>query len=141
MTRRAAELARLPGGDWTLSLVFLGDPAMARANREILEHEGTTDVITMSYLDDPESCFDGEVALEALIAPEVAQREGARRRNSSYAREMVLYIVHALLHAAGEDDLEPEPRRRMRRREREVMRRLEGDFDFAAIFPDSENLT
>ena len=48
---------------------------------------------------------------------------------------MVLYLVHGLLHSAGEDDLSPGPRRRMRRREREVLAGLEKEFDFAAVFP------
>ena len=96
---------------------------MARANAEFVGHEGTTDVITFSYFD------------ELIICIDAALREGAAREDSSYSREMVLYLVHGLLHSAGEDDLSPGPRRRMRRREREVLAGLEKEFDFAAVFP------
>lgn len=123
--------------DWELDIRFVGDRAMTRANREYVGHEGTTDVITFSYFDDPESLFPGEAAVELVICIDAALREGAAREDSSYSREMALYLVHGLLHSAGEDDLSPGPRRRMRRREREVLAELEKEFDFAAVFPES----
>ena len=88
-------------------------------------------------LDDPESLFPGEAAVELIICVDAALREGATREDSSYARELVLYLVHGLLHSAGEDDLSPGPRRRMRRREREVLEALEKEFDFQAVFPEA----
>lgn len=123
--------------DWELDVRFVGDRAMTRANREYVGHEGTTDVITFSYFDDPDSLFPGEAAVELVICIDAALREGAAREDSSYSREMALYLVHGLLHSAGEDDLSPGPRRRMRRREREVLGELEKEFDFAAVFPES----
>ena len=110
---------------------------MTLANREYVGHEGTTDVITFSYFDDPDSLFPGEAAVELVICIDAALREGAAREDSCYSREMALYLVHGLLHSAGEDDLSPGPRRRMRRREREVLSALEKEFDFAAVFPAS----
>ena len=119
LARRAAELAGLPADfDWDLDIRFVGDRTMAQANAEFVGHEGTTDVITFSYFDDPGSLFPGEAAVELLICLDAARREGEKRADSSYSREVVLYIVHGLLHSAGEDDLSPAPRRRMRRRER-----------------------
>jgi probable rRNA maturation factor len=131
-------LAGLPDDfDWELDVRFVGDRAMTLANREYVGHEGTTDVITFSYFDDPDSLFPGEAAVELIICIDAALREGAAREDSSYPREMALYLVHGLLHSAGEDDLSPGPRRRMRRREREVLGELEKEFDFAAVFPES----
>lgn len=123
--------------DWELDVRFVGDRAMTRANREYVGHEGTTDVITFSYFDDPASLFPGEAAVELIICIDAALREGAAREDSGYSREMALYLVHGLLHCAGEDDLSPGPRRRMRRREREVLTALEKEFDFAAVFPEN----
>lgn len=107
---------------------------MAAINEDCLGHEGTTDVITFAYLE--EELMPGELAVELVVCPEYARREGERRKRSSYADEMVLYLVHGLLHAAGEDDLAPDVRRRMRRREREVTGVLRKHYDFAAIFAD-----
>ncbi len=139
LSRRAAALAGLPQDfPWELSIRFVGDRTMAAVNEEFVGHEGTTDVITFSYFDDPESLFPGEPAVELVICLDAARREGEARADSSYAREVTLYLVHGLLHAAGEDDLAPSPRRRMRRREREVMAALAEEFDFEALFQRSK---
>ncbi len=104
---------------------------MAKANAAYVGHEGTTDVITFSYFDDPESLFPGDVALELLVCAEVAEREGAARNDSSFAHELALYIAHGCLHAVGEDDLEPVARRRMRKQERKLMAHLVPEFIFS----------
>jgi len=137
--RRLAHKAALAAGlpvepEWDLNLLFVNDKSMAVYNSELVGHEGTTDVITFSYFDDCDGYEAGDTMIELIINPDAAVREGARREGG-YAREMVLYLVHGLLHSAGEDDLSPVPRRRMRRRERECLAILEKEFDFDAVFP------
>ena len=135
LARRAAQAVGLPEeDDWELAVTFTNDRSMKKYNSELVGHTGSTDVITFSYFDDPASFFPGEVGVELIINPDAAAREG-EKRGTGYSRELALYLVHGLLHAAGEDDLEPASRRRMRRREREVMAVLARDFDFAAVFP------
>ena len=134
--RAAARLARLPeGAEWALDVTFTNDRSMKKYNAELVGHSGSTDVITFAYLEDADGFFPGEVGVELIINPDAAAREG-EKRGTGYSRELALYLVHGLLHAAGEDDLEPAARRRMRRREREVMAALAGSFDFAAVFPE-----
>ncbi len=107
---------------------------MAGINKDFVGHEGTTDVITFCYLEGDEPLFAGDIAVDLFIGVDCAEREGAKRDNSSYARELILYIVHGLLHSAGENDLDGVSGKRMRRREREVMAVLEKEFDIEAIF-------
>ncbi len=118
-----------------VNLIFAGDRAMARINRDFVGHEGTTDVITFNYLEADEPPEEDETAVELVICPDVAWREGAARPDSSYGRELALYIVHGILHCSGHDDLEPELRRKMRGAERRVMKSLAREFDFDEIFP------
>lgn len=136
---RAAHHAGLPESfDWFCSVEFVNDNIMTRRNRELLGHEGTTDVITFSYFDEefPEM-LEGETAIELIVNPDAAMREGAKRKNSSYSRETALYVVHGFLHSAGEDDLDPVSRRRMRLRERAVMSALEKEgFIWNELFPE-----
>ena len=107
---------------------------MVKINEDFVGHEGTTDVITFCYLEGDEPLFDGDIAVDLFICVDFAEREGAKRKNSSFARELTLYIVHGLLHSAGEDDLDSASRKRMRRREREVMAVLEKEFKLEDIF-------
>jgi len=134
--REAARLSQLPAEtDWELDVTFTNDRSMKKYNAELVGHQGSTDVITFSYLEDAEGFFPGEVGVELIINPDAAAREG-EKRGTGYSRELALYLVHGLLHAAGEDDLEVAARRRMRRREREVMTALERRFDFSEVFPE-----
>ena len=135
---RAAEVAGLPvTPPWSCNIMFVGDRRMAEMNMDLLGHEGTTDVITFCYFEDGSEPMDkDEVMVELIVNPEAALREGAKRPGG-YSREAALYIVHGMLHSAGEDDLEEKVRRRMRRRERECMDILENEFDLALLFPDA----
>ncbi len=121
---RAAELAKLPDGDWDLEILFTNDRDMAVFNADIVGHTGTTDVITLSYFDGEFPVMPGETGIELIINPDAAAREGAKRKNSSYPVEMARYLVHGLLHSAGFDDLDPVFRRTMRRKELQLLRKL-----------------
>ena len=132
----AARLAGLDtAGDWEFRVWFLDDRAMAQAHVDTMRVEGTTDVITLAYLEEPEALFPGDMGLELIVGAEVALREGELHPENGYAGELMLYIAHGCLHAAGENDLEEADRRRMRRREAEVMAALRERYDFSAIFP------
>ena len=133
----AAAAAGLPVDPaWDLNLLFVNDSAMARYNADLVGHEGTTDVITFSYFDGADDYLPGETMIELIINPDAAASEGALRPGG-YAYEMALYLVHGMLHSAGEDDLSPGPRRRMRRREKECLEILAEKFNFAALFPQA----
>ena len=132
---RAAHHAGLPESfDWFCSVEFVNDNIMTRRNRELLGHEGTTDVITFSYFDGCTGYCEDDVMVELILNPDAAIREGSKREGG-YPRELALYIVHGMLHSAGEDDLDPVSRRRMRRREKECLEILEKSFDFGVLFP------
>ena len=131
----AAAIAPLPvAHDWILNVIFLDDGKMAEANSEYVGHEGTTDVITFSYLDDMDSIFPGDIGLELFVCADVAARVGARRKDSYFEREIALYIVHGILHAAGYDDLCPADRRKMRYHERRLLTQLAEKYDFHDFF-------
>ena len=141
MLEKLASSAALEAGlpdSLDISAVFLPDRRMAELNEAALGHSGPTDVISFD-LRVPECCFAKteedpfEADVELYICPDVARRE-AEKRNLPYAREVTLYLVHGLLHAAGEDDLEPAKKRRMRRQEKRVLSKLEKQFDFERIF-------
>ena len=123
-----------------LSLSWVSEPEMAEINQACLRHTGSTDVICFDYresrmeLPDTGSA-DEDVEVEIIMCPAVAAREAAKRA-LPYSREVILYLVHGLLHAAGQDDLKPELKRVMRRREASVLRKLEKQFDLERFFSE-----
>ena len=140
--RRAAQLAHLPDFAWNFEIEFTDDELMTRRNMELLGHVGTTDVITFSYFtgDDDDFILENDTAIDVVLNPDAAFREGTKRKKSSYSRETALYVVHSLLHSTGLDDIAPEDRRKMRYHERRVMKKLESEnFIFSHIFPPPGN--
>jgi probable rRNA maturation factor len=114
----------LPEGT-ALSINLVGPRVMRRINREFLGHDNLTDVICFDYRDDSSSLTDGAVAVEILISPDMAEIQASELPTKrTPGSELLLYLVHGVLHAAGELDATPAQRRRMRRREREVLNSL-----------------
>ncbi len=119
----------------TLSVVLADDATVRRVNRDFLQHDYDTDVL--SFLFESKSLaprradsnravprgqgrhIDGEVLASAQMAVEMAQRFGWSARE-----ELTLYLVHGLLHLCGYDDLTPSEKRIMRRREQTILAEL-----------------
>ena len=100
-----------------LSVVFLGDAALARLHRRWLSDGSRTDVITFDLSDAHSQA--GELYVSATCARRVARERGVEPR-----RELALYLVHGALHLCGFDDHAPRARARMRRAETTVLRAL-----------------
>lgn len=103
-----------------LSIVFLDNASIHAINREYLDHDEPTDVITFSLEDDFESGDSGGLSGEILVSAEMAINV-AQEIDWPAGNELLLYIAHGILHLLGFDDLTEEPRRRMREAERQVM--------------------
>ncbi len=106
---------------------------MGRINEGYVGHSGVTDVISFNYSESDDFLDEEEVMVEIIVCVDVALKEGKERKATCYQEELILYIVHGLLHTAGEDDLSDEPRKQMRIRETEVMAQLKSNFDFNKI--------
>jgi probable rRNA maturation factor len=100
-----------------LSVVFVGDAALARLHRRWLGDGSRTDVIGFDLSD--EHSQTGELYVSATCARRVAAQRGVEAR-----RELALYLVHGALHLCGFDDTRPRARARMRRAETALLRAL-----------------
>ena len=124
-------LARmLPATDVDLTAHLVGPTEMAQLNHDHVGHEGSTDVITLDYGagTDPGRAVVGEVFICVADALEQAGRFATH-----WQSELTRYLVHALLHLRGYDDLSPAPRRRMKAAENHWLARLERDFDLRKL--------
>jgi probable rRNA maturation factor len=52
---------------------------------------------------------------------------------TTWRSEIVRYVVHGVLHLLGHDDLEAGPRRKMKRAENRLVRRLEAAFPVSKL--------
>ncbi|MBX3444624.1 MAG: rRNA maturation RNase YbeY [Planctomyces sp.] len=114
-----------------IAVSVLSDAAIREVNRSHLNHDYATDAISFLYAaehseleaDAParsRNALRGRglaIEGEVLVSGETALRE-APRHGWDASSELLLYIVHGLLHLCGYDDLSPGEKRIMRARER-----------------------
>lgn len=103
----------------TISLAIVDDPTMHRLNREFLQHDYPTDVLSF-VLDRDDKKLDGEIIVSADTAASSCDEFGWSAQD-----EMTLYVIHGLLHLVGFDDHSSADRRRMRAKEKEYLDRLQ----------------
>lgn len=113
-----------------ISVALIDGETMRRLNREHLGHDYDTDVLSfLLECDSPaETVSEGprgagkSLEGEVLISTDVAAKSAAEF-DWPPADEVTLYLVHGVLHLVGYDDLTPDEKTIMRRREREVLAR------------------
>ncbi len=81
-----------------VSVLVVNDETMSALHSKHAGIEGSTDVLTFDHGSDEDA-----VRADIAICIDVAQRE-AEPRNNSIQNEMLLYILHGLLHCCGFDD-------------------------------------
>ena len=112
-----------------ISVAVVDNATIRELNRRYLEHDFDTDVLSFLLdADQPEmpppagsprgagKRIDGEIVVSAEMAFQRAPEFGW-----SPGDELVLYLVHGLLHLTGYDDLTEPERKLMRAREREIL--------------------
>ncbi len=98
-----------------ISLAVVDDATMHGLNRQYLQHDYPTDVLSFLLEEDDER-IEGEIIISADYAAREAEHFGWKVQD-----EMLLYVIHGTLHLAGYDDLEPELKVEMRTKEREYL--------------------
>lgn len=115
-----------------LEINLLGAKEMAALNETFLKHDGSTDVITFDYSEGKKLRSNVGISGEIFISVDDALAQ-AKEFKSAWQREVVRYIVHGVLHLLGHDDLKPELRRKMKREENLLVRKLSKKFSLAQI--------
>ncbi len=128
----AALLSELNLTEAELGIALVGATEMARVNGQFLQHEGPTDVITFDHSNSECGMRNAELHGELFICVEVALAQ-AKQFKTSWQSEVVRYVVHGVLHLLGHDDLQAGRRRRMKREENRLVRRLARRFSLAQL--------
>ncbi|MDZ7265763.1 MAG: rRNA maturation RNase YbeY [candidate division KSB1 bacterium] len=98
---------------------FVDEAMICRLHEQFLQDPSPTDIITFDLGVTPA----GTRLAQLCLCPAVAARH-ARRFRTTLRHELHRLIVHGILHLLGYDDHDPAGRRRMRERERIVLRQL-----------------
>ena len=93
-----------------LSLVFTDDDYLLEVNKQYLNHDYFTDVITFDYSTFPEVSGDVMVSLDRV-------QDNAAALKQSYKLEFYRVVFHGVLHLCGYKDKTKEDERIMREKE------------------------
>jgi probable rRNA maturation factor len=102
-----------------ISLAFVDNATIHRLNKQFLNHDEPTDVITFPLSGPGAKTLEGEI----VVGAEVARARAAELRHDEQ-QELALYVIHGLLHLCGYDDTTDTAVRRMRARERHYLKVL-----------------
>jgi probable rRNA maturation factor len=109
----------------SLSIVLTDNRHIRDLNREYLGHDTFTDVISfpLEDLDWPNGHTNGGLNGEIIASAELAQQQ-AQAMNVDPRAELLLYLVHGLLHLMGYDDRKPQDAKMMHEREDALLEQL-----------------
>lgn len=105
-----------------LSIVLTGHDTVLRLNREYLDHDYHTDVLSfdLSAEDDASGAVEGEVYVDLDTA-----QERHDEFDTTFEREALRYVVHGVLHLIGYDDANPDDAQTMRELEDRYLQSLD----------------
>lgn len=101
-----------------LNYLFCDDEEILRVNKEFLNHDYFTDIITFDY------SYRDKVSGDIFISLDTV-RSNSALFNVSYDSELLRVIVHGLLHLCGIDDKGPGEREIMEEQENKALEILE----------------
>lgn len=100
---------------WDSGVELLSDEDIRQRNRELLNHDYPTDVITVDLSSGPVKYFELYIGLETV-------EENAREHRLSPIQELRRCLVHGLLHLKGWEDSTADARQGMRDEENRLIR-------------------
>ncbi|OGP84337.1 MAG: rRNA maturation RNase YbeY [Deltaproteobacteria bacterium RBG_16_54_11] len=107
-----------------LSIVLVDDDEIQRLNREYLSRDHPTNVLAFAMREGEDRHLNPSVLGDVVVSVETAERE-ARQRGVILEEEMVLLLVHGILHLLGYDHEDaPAEAVQMEAKEQEILSRL-----------------
>lgn len=101
-----------------ISYVFCSDDRILEVNRQFLQHDYYTDVITFDYSEADIVSGDIFISVDTV-------RSNAEQFGQFYERELRRIIIHGVLHLCGQEDKTPETRRVMTEKEELALKTLD----------------
>ncbi len=99
-----------------VSIAVVDDEQMQEVHRDFMDDSSTTDVMSFDLSDQTK-------VFEIVVNADMAKRQSQINSNS-FDAELLLYVLHGLLHNLGFDDLSKQEFKKMHKEEDEIMKAL-----------------
>ncbi len=93
-----------------IAYVFCSDETLLRYNRQFLNHDTYTDIITFDYV-------SGDVVSGDIIISVDRVRENASQLGNPFVQELRRVLIHGVLHLLGQGDKSEKESQEMRAKE------------------------
>ena len=97
-----------------VAYIFCDDAKILEVNRQYLQHDYYTDIITFDYCEGNTLHGDIFVSLDTV-------RSNAAEFGATFNNELHRILIHGILHLCGQADKTPEARAEMTRKENEAL--------------------
>ena len=112
-------------GSFEVSISFVTNEEIRELNKQYRNVDSETDVLSFPLDDEDDFSMDGDVVLLGDIVLSTEKIiEQANDFGHSLEREMLYLVAHSTLHLLGYDHMEDDEKSEMRRREKEIMKKL-----------------
>jgi probable rRNA maturation factor len=127
--------------NFDLGIYLVAEDEMTRLNETFLRHKGSTDVITFDYAEpapDAATRASATASVEAPLNGEVficADEAVVQAKifRTTWEQELVRYLIHGVLHLCGHDDRSLAARKRMKKQENRLLRKLSSRCDLRRL--------
>ncbi|MCQ2190519.1 MAG: rRNA maturation RNase YbeY [Paludibacteraceae bacterium] len=110
--KKVAELHGKKVGD--LSYLFCSDDHILEVNKEFLQHDYYTDIITFDYTEEDVISGDMVISVDTITT-------NAEKFNTTFESEFFRVVIHGVLHLCGINDKGPGEREIMEKHENEAL--------------------
>lgn len=110
--KKVAELHGKKVGD--LSYLFCSDEHILEVNKEYLQHDYYTDIITFDYTEEDVISGDMVISVDTIAT-------NAEKFETSFESEFFRVVIHGVLHLCGINDKGPGEREIMEKHENEAL--------------------
>ncbi len=98
-----------------IAYIFCSDERILEVNRQYLQHDYYTDIITFDYTE------GNRISGDMFISLETIQTNAEQFADNDYQRELHRVIIHGILHLCGINDKGPGEREIMERAENQAL--------------------
>jgi len=110
----AAEYGKKVG---EIAYIFCSDERILEVNNHYLNHDYYTDIITFDY-------SEGQIISGDIFISVDTVTSNAKEFGVTFEQELNRILIHGILHLCGQDDITPELRLEMTRKENLAIERL-----------------
>ena len=111
----------------SIAYIFCNDDKILEVNRQYLQHDYYTDIITFDYCDDELMMGKKDTISGDLFISLDTVRSNAELQGTTYEEELHRVIIHGILHLCGINDKGPGEREIMEAAENKALKlRVEG---------------